>query len=140
MGDDPGAGKPEAREPIPIRRGQAVGSDVSATQPEQPADGPAWSLPALAGLAVWAEDAMTTLGSRRFEFVLELASLADMLSEEARDVLLCLVDREPTTEQDERPLHVNECLVILRQLEAIQHGEKIVRLPRRKGIRHRRIR
>lgn len=122
------------REPIPIRKGQAEASPVPAHE------GPSWSLPAIAGLAVWAEDALTALGPRRFQFVLELASFADLLNEDAREVLVGLIDADSLTSHEERPINVNECLVVLRQLEAIVHGEKIVKLPRRKGLRHRRIR
>ncbi len=101
---------------------------------------PAWSLPTIAGLAVWAEDALVTLGPRRFQFVLELATFAELLSSDAREVLASLIEADTLSHEDERPLNVNECLVVLRQLEAIVHGEKVIKLPRRRGIRHRRIR
>lgn len=101
---------------------------------------PSWSLSTIAGLAVWAEDALGTLGPRRFQFVLELATFAELLSSDARDVLASLMDTDTLSHEHDRPLNVNECLVVLRQLEAIVHGEKVIKLPRRRGIRHRRIR
>jgi len=131
--------------PIPISRARGQTEPMSAdeqtsstiddTSPERQS----WSLPAIAGLAVWAEEAITTLGPRRYHFVLELSSFADLLSDDARDVLASLVDAE-ALDNDQRPVNVNECLVVLRQLEAIVHGEKVVKLPRRGGPRHRRIR
>ena len=66
--------------------------------------------------------------------------LAGLLSIDAREVLAGLIDADTLSYEDERPLNVNECLVVLRQLEAIVHGEKVVKLPRRRGIGHRRIR
>jgi hypothetical protein len=57
-----------------------------------------------------------------------------------RDVLGGLADLVPPREGEERPMHVNECLVVLRQLEAILQGEKITKLPRRRGQRHSRVR
>ena len=44
---------------------------------------PSWSLATIAGLAVWAEDALGALGPRRFQFVLELATFAELLSSDA---------------------------------------------------------
>lgn len=126
-----------SNEPIPIRAKQQDGQ----LQDEAPVrERPTWTLPAIAGLAVWAEDALVTLGPRRFQFVLELATFAELLTSDAREVLASLIDADTLSYEDERPLNVNECLVVLRQLEAIVHGEKVVKLPRRRGIRHRRIR
>ncbi len=132
----------DARKPIPIRRKVAdeledVGPEAAPVPQRQQ---PSWSLPALAGLAVWAEDALLTLGPRRFHFVLDLATFAELISTEAREVLSGLIDADSLSQEAERPLNVNECLVVLRQLDAIVHGEKIVKLPRRRGIRHRRVR
>lgn len=125
------------RDPIPLREFQDERPEQSETPPQSQ---PSWSLPSLASLAVWAEDALVTLGPRRFLFVLELATFADLISADAREVLSGLVDADVMSGEDERPLNVNECLVVLRQLDAIVHGEKVVKLPRRRGIRHRRVR
>ena len=128
-----------AKKPIPIRPMQAEDDDDQEAPPKQERSS-TWSLPALAALAVWAEDALNTLGPRRFNFVLDLATFAELLSSEGREVLSGLIDVDMLSDEEDRPIHVNECLVVLRQLEAIVHGEKIVRLPRRRGVRHRRIR
>lgn len=133
----PEAEEMAANEPIPIRPAKQQ-DELDAAAPAKAR--PSWSLPTIAGLAVWAEDALIALGPRRFQFVLELATFAELLSIEAREVLASLMDADTLSHEDERPLNVNECLVVLRQLEAIVHGEKIVKLPRRRGIRHRRIR
>ncbi len=143
-----------ANEPIPIRSAEEQIRPAkkqlrrAEQQDEQSLDEdaapvrerPAWSLPTIAGLAVWAEDALVSLGPRRFQFVLELATFAELLTSDAREVLASLIDADTLSHEEERPLNVNECLVVLRQLEAIVHGEKVVKLPRRRGIRHRRIR
>lgn len=131
--------EPEAdRGPIPIRGTRDEPTEEQELDPQAPR--PSWSLPSLASLAVWAEDALLSLGPRRYLFVLELATFADLLPADAQDVLAGLIDAEALDQEDTRPLNVNECLVVLRQLDAIVHGEKVVRLPRRRGIRHRRIR
>jgi hypothetical protein len=129
------------KKPIPIRpmQDEEDDDDVQEQPPKQERSS-TWSLPALAALAVWAEDALNTLGPRRFNFVLDLATFAELLSSEGREVLSGLIDVDMLSDEEDRPINVNECLVVLRQLEAIVHGEKIVRLPRRRGVRHRRIR
>lgn len=134
-------------EPIPIRPAKKQVRRAEQQDEQSLDEGaasvkerPTWSLSTIAGLAVWAEDALVSLGPRRFQFVLELATFAELLSNDARDVLASLIDADTLSHEDERPLNVNECLVVLRQLEAIVHGEKVVKLPRRRGIRHRRIR
>ena len=134
------AGEERSNEPIPIRRWEDGEGAVPEAPPAPERERPSWSLPALAGLAVWAEDALLALGPRRFHFVLDLATFAELLSREAQEVLSGLIDADALSQEDERPLNVNECLVVLRQLDAIVHGEKIVKLPRRRGIRHRRVR
>jgi hypothetical protein len=43
----------------------------------------------------------------------------------------------PEQETNERPMNINDCLVVLHQLEAILQGEKVKRLPRRRARRSR---
>ena len=88
-----------------------------------------WNLLTIAGLLLWAEDAVATLGARRFQIVLDLASAAALLPVETRDVLSRIVDLVPEEEKAEQPMNVIECLVILRQLDSLVHGEHVVRLP-----------
>jgi hypothetical protein len=113
---------PGAQEPLP------------APVPEPAA--PRWDLLTIASLTAWAEDALATLGPKRFQVVLELACFAELLTPDVRDVLAGLAELMPEQQKrDERPLHVNESLVVLRQLEAILQGEKVTKLPRRRGAR-----
>ena len=90
---------------------------------------PKWNLLTIAGLLLWAEDAVATLGARRFQIVLELASAAALLPAETRDVLSRIVDLVTEEKKAEQPMNVIECLVILRQLDSLLHGENVVRLP-----------
>ena len=116
---------PAAQEPAPLYR----------AEPEPPA-APHWDLLTIASLTAWAEDALATLGPKRFQIVLELACFAELLPLEVRTVLAGLADLIPEQPQrEERPLHINESLVVLRQLEAILQGEKVTKLPRRRGAR-----
>ena len=80
------------------------------------------------------------LGPRRYQFVLKLAAFAELLTPEAQEVLSGLDESDPSEKPDERSISVNECLVVLRQLDAIVHGERVIRLPRRRGARLRRVR
>lgn len=92
----------------------------------------ATSLFTIASLLVWAEDAMNTLGARRFRIMLELAYSAELLSPEVRDVLRDLAEVWSTEKEPDRPVNVNEVLLHLRQLEAIVNGERVTRIPRRR--------
>ncbi len=110
-----------------------------ARQPERN-DQQTWTLASVAGLAVWAEEALATLGPRRYRFVLKLAAFAELLPDEAREFLAELDNSGDDDPGDDVPVSVNECLVVLRQLDAIVHGERVIRLPRRRGARLRRVR
>lgn len=126
--------------PLPLPMAQAAPPPQEPTplyraEPEPPAP-PRWDLLTIASLTAWAEDALATLGPKRFQIVLELACFAELLPLDVRDVLAGLADLIPEQPQrEERPLHVNESLVVLRQLEAILQGEKVTKLPRRRGAR-----
>ncbi len=93
------------------------------------------SLLTIASLLGWVEDTLISLGPRRFRLTLELAYFAELLSPEVRDVLRDLPQLWPDATEPERPLSVNECLLVLRQLEAILQGEQVTRLPRRRARR-----
>jgi len=127
--DAPAAAERPARQRQPARTRQPEGNDQ-----------PAWTLSSVAGLAVWAEEALETLGPRRYRFVLKLAAFADLLPDEARELLTELDDSGEDDPGDDVPVSVNDCLVVLRQLDAIVHGERVIRLPRRRGSRLRRVR
>jgi len=141
--------QPPAPAPVPSPQSPSAPAVEYAPAPAQlrpaqeavePPPAPQWSMLTVASLTAWAEDALAELGPKRFQIVLDLACFAELLSPSVRDVLGKLADLVPPREGEERPLHVNECLVVLRQLEAILQGEKITKLPRRRGQRHGRVR
>ena len=81
-----------------------------------------WNLLTIASLAAWVEEAVETLGSKTFQTVLELSCFADILTPEMRNVLSSIGQVAPQPEEEGQPMNINECLVVLRQLEAILHG------------------
>jgi hypothetical protein len=104
----------------------------NAGEPPDPSDQRP-SLLTIASLLAWVEDTLVSLGPRRFRLTLELAYFAELLSPEVRDVLRDLPQLWPEADEPERPISVNECLLVLRQLEAILQGERVTRLPRRRA-------
>ena len=123
--------------PTPIR---SLDEETSSDEESpSPASGKGWNLLTIASLTAWAEDALTSLGPRRFQIVLELACFAELLSPDVKTVLHDMSEFAPEQEGKERPMNINDCLVVLHQLEAILQGEKVRRLPRRR-VRRSRIR
>ena len=88
-----------------------------------------WNLLTVASLAAWAEEAVETLGLRSFQIVLELACFADLLTPKLRDVLDNVGRLSPELDDDGLPMNINECLVLLRQLEAIVSGGAVEHAP-----------
>ena len=86
----------------------------------QPAKG--WSLLTVISLAAWAEEAVAQLGPKSFQVVLDISRLAELITPETRDVLITISQLSPEREGQERPIKINECLVLVRQLEAILYG------------------
>ena len=121
--------------PTPIRPPEEETS--SDEESPSPASGPGWNLLTIASLTAWAEDALTSLGPRRFQIVLELACFAELLSPDVKSVLCDMSQLAPEKEANEQPMNINDCLVVLHQLEAILQGEKVRRLPRRRARRSR---
>jgi hypothetical protein len=121
---DPAAGT----EPTPLH-------DKGHEEPSRPPE-LRWNLLTIAGLMTWAEEAVGTLGRQRFEIVLELACLAELISSEVRDVLMRIAQLAPAKEVANQPMNVIEGLIVLHELEAILHGDRITKLPRRRGARH----
>ncbi len=135
-----GLGAPSATSPAPVPPSQPptpIHSDMEGD--DGPAEQPArhWDLLTIASLTAWAEDSLGALGSKRYQLVLELAGFAGLVSQDVRDVLSRLDQGAPAEKEEERPMNINECLVVLRQLEAILDGEKVSRLPRRRMRRSR---
>ncbi len=88
-----------------------------------------WNLLTVASLASWAEEAVETLGLRSFRIVLELACFADLLTPKLRGVLENVGRLSPEQDDDGLPMNVNECLVLLRQLDAIVSGGAVEQAP-----------
>ena len=131
----PAQGAPYLR---PVER--ETPSEHEAPAPTPPAAEQHWNLLTVASLAAWAEDALAELGPRRFQMVLELSCLAGLLASDMKEVLGGMSQFAPEQPQDDRPMHINKCLVVLHQLEAILQGEKVSKLPRRRRVRHGRAR
>jgi hypothetical protein len=129
-----------APEPTPIRPSPAPRAQQPAAPPQPappiPAEAPAhggrdWNLLTVAGLMLWAEDAAATLGADRLRMVLELASFAELVPPDARDVLVRAAQLATRKDPPQEPASVIDCVVVLHQLEAVLHGEMRTRLPRR---------
>jgi hypothetical protein len=101
---------------------------------EEPAP-PRWSLLTIATLTAWAEEAVQALGRQRFQMVLDLATFAGIVTNELRDVLNQVARLAPAGEKHEQPTTINQCLVLLRQLEAILNGEDPGELSLRRAAR-----
>lgn len=100
---------------------------------------PDWNLLTVAGLMLWAEDAVATLGAERLRIVLELATFAELLPSDARDVLMRVSEIAPKKDLPAEQINVIDCVVALHQLEAILHGQAETRLPRRRDELLRRV-
>ena len=95
------------------------------TPPAPPAaDATRWSLLTIAGLAVWAEDALKQIGSERLQVLLDLCEFTGYLSGEAKEALLRITSLGQPAAEPSTPPSVNECLVVLCQLDALMRGEE----------------
>jgi hypothetical protein len=115
--DAPAAVDTRAREPIPLRPATEAPPPRAGVVAVSPAEQPQWSLLTIAGLAAWAEEAMSRLGALRLEILLDLCEAAGHLTPEARVALARVTEldiREP-----ERTPSNNETVTILRQLDAL---------------------
>jgi len=85
---------------------------------------PEWSLMTVAGLTVWAEDAVKQIGPERLRILLDLCEFTGYLSTAAKKALLSVTSLVPAAEEKGSPPSVNECLVVLYQLDALMRGEE----------------
>ena len=137
--ETPAPQEPAAPAPVPLRPQEPAPAAVEpAPAPPAPA-GADWSLLTVAGLMLWAEDAVATLGTERLRVVVELAAYAQLLPPGARDVLVRVAELAPKKEPSEEHASVIDCVVVLHQLEAILHGEHGMHLPRRREGRLNRV-
>ena len=85
---------------------------------------PRWSLITVAGLAVWAEEAVRQIGSDRLRILLDLCEFTGYLSGSAKEALLKVTSLGLAAEDRTTPPSANECLVVLCQLDALMRGEE----------------
>jgi hypothetical protein len=81
-----------------------------------------WSVQTIAGLVAWADETASRLGTAHLQMVLELARFADLIPSDAEEPLLKVI-KLASSRKDSAAASVNDCLVALRQLEAIFDGE-----------------
>lgn len=139
--DGPAPAEPPAQSPAPAPQRTAASHAAAPVAPQAPEpaphEDPGWSLVTIAGLMLWAEDAVATLGAERLRMVVELAAYAALLPPGARDVLVRVAELAPKKDIETEPAGVIDCVVVLHQLEAILRGDHGMRLPgRREGRLH----
>ena len=78
----------------------------------------------MAGLAVWAEEAVKQIGSERLRILLDLCEFTGYLSGPAKEALLKVTSLGLQVEERTTPPSANECLVVLCQLDALMRGEE----------------
>lgn len=118
--------QPVARPPARLRSMPAP--PVAPQTTEQPAPQPinvrSWSLVKIAGLAVWAEEALKQIGPERLQVLLDLCEYAGYLPASAREALARVMSLDLAIEERATPPSLNECLVVLYQLDALMRGEE----------------
>ncbi|MDI6857672.1 MAG: hypothetical protein QME71_05085 [Dehalococcoidia bacterium] len=119
---------PQAMTGTPPARDEAPAMQKPAALPRQEApatdNGLSWSLIKVAGLAVWAEEALKQVGPERLEILLDLCEFAGYLPKSAKEALMRVMNLGIAIDERTEPPSVNECLVILYQLHALMEGEK----------------
>jgi len=85
---------------------------------------PNWSLIKVAGLMVWAEEALNQVGPERLQILLDLCEFAGYLPKTAKEALTRVMDLGLAVEERATPPTTNECLVILHQLDALLQEEE----------------
>jgi len=104
-------------EPVPIARVEPTPAPAAGSTPR-------WSLITVAGLAVWAEEAVKQIGSERLRILLDLCEFTGYLSGPAKEALLKVTSLGLQAEERTTPPSANECLVVLCQLDALMRGEE----------------
>lgn len=115
---------PRPIEPPPIAQEEPAASPAPTPVPASVRpDQPHWSLITVAGLAVWAEEAMKQVGSERLRILLDLCEFTGYLSSPAKEALLKITSLGERVERKTAP-SANECLVVLCQLDALMRGDE----------------
>ncbi len=110
--------------PIAVRPIEAAVAPKPQAVPPQPVGRPHWSLITIAGLAVWAEEAIKQIGVKRLRILLDLCEFTGDLSPDAKEALLKVSTLAHATLERKTPPSTNECLVVLCQLDALLRGEQ----------------
>jgi len=122
----PAPSSPES--PLKALPAQAPQPPPAARQEPQaapPQNIPSWNLMTVAGLAVWAEDALKQVGPERLQILLDLCEFAGYLPKAAKEALARVANLGLVVDEETEPASVNECLVILYQLDALMRGEEL---------------
>jgi len=85
---------------------------------------PYWSLMRVAGLMVWAEEALKRVGPERLQILLDLCEFAGYLPTTAKEALTRVMNLNLAVKERATPPTTNECLVILHQLDALLQEEE----------------
>ena len=118
----------EPPEPAPVARLEPAPAPPAAISPPAPPAESArsrWSLITVAGLAVWAEEAVQQIGSERLGILLDLCEFTGYLSGPVKEALLKVTSLGLPAEERTTPPSANECLVVLCQLDALMRGEEL---------------
>lgn len=117
------AARAEAPSPPPREAPMAANAPAAPPRPAGPTS-PSWSLIKVAGLAVWAEEALKQVGPERLETLLDLCEFAGYLPASAKEALMRVTNLGIAIDERTETPSVNECLVILYQLHALMQGEE----------------
>ncbi|MGD0115155.1 MAG: hypothetical protein ABSC13_04015 [Dehalococcoidia bacterium] len=109
---------------VPPPQPIAIRPVVSAAAPARPAEKPHWSLITVAGLAVWAEEAVKQIGIKRLRVLLDLCEYTGDLSADSKEALLKVTSLVHVSLERKTPPSTNECLVVLCQLDALLKGDQ----------------
>jgi len=114
-GETPPPRPPRPRpSPTPLREAKAAPSQAA----------PNWTLMKVAGLMVWAEEALKQVGPERLQILLDLCEFAGYLPKTAKEALTRVMNLGLAVEERATPPTTNECLVILHQLDALLQEEE----------------
>ena len=78
----------------------------------------------MAGLAVWAEEAIKQIGSKRLRILLDLCEFSGYINGPVKEALLKVTSLGLQAKERTTPPSSNECLVVLCQLDALMRGEE----------------
>jgi hypothetical protein len=122
----PAAGGRYEAPPPPRRDVPAAEMPPATSRAEAPAakSTPRWSLIKVAGLTVWAEEALKQVGPERLETLLDLCEFAGYMPSSAKEALMRVMNLGIAIDERTETPSVNECLVILYQLHALMQEEE----------------